>query len=701
MKFATLQKPGHAKPLPNAKRRIQRLSAQSPSVVFPIVQAKLRIGAPHDRFEQEADRVADEVIRTPEPDAGMLHSTPSRIPPHVVQRVCAACANGESESCAECDAEEAQEEEVVQYDEAARTAHSLLQRRADRLVSDVDPSDEAGMYVPAATHDELNRLMITRGTRLPPSIRASMEARFGCSFGTVSIQTSPAAARLSQQLGARAFTVGSHIFFGAGEFEPRTRRGQRLIAHELTHTLQQTGDPRLPARTMSASFRVQKAPLRGCTPQQTTEMNDAIVQANTDFNAAISLLQSEPQSQRVRDALWLTFRDTDALKATSVREILTTSRDSMPQMPIYCEQQADYGEECAKGAEGYHSRAVGLNIHLCMGTWPFRSVNARARTLIHEAVHHFDFIRDKGYFSETCEKTGETAALSMAQLYTNADSYACNAYLLSHESSATLRNRVDYYQREYRGETIQGIVQYPIGPVNVNSDYEHLPRFRVGFEGDEKFPHESKIPGAQFRWTIINAAGNVFPMGPPGQEGQFTDDFESWVPGETRQRLKSGPLGRAIIQCDIKIPGSNVGPFTVHHEIDLIALSAGWQETATCPFDKGSTEPDDLAMLELTRRVISSGILTGSGNFHVTFEGHASRVGSDEENMDLSVRRAQAVKDTLESWLASVSGDSGFQFNNDQFTIVGRGEEEARKAGKPENDDSPADRVVKIIIEIR
>lgn len=71
-----------------------------------------------------------------------------------------------------------------------------------------------------------------------------------------------------------------------------------------------------------------------------------------------------------------------------------------------------------------------------------------SETLIHRAVHHFNFIGDEGYFSET----GETAALSMAQFYTNADSYACNAYLLSYESAATLRPSRNDQEKEGRGQ---------------------------------------------------------------------------------------------------------------------------------------------------------------------------------------------------------------------------------------------------------
>ncbi|HEV2817327.1 MAG TPA: DUF4157 domain-containing protein [Allosphingosinicella sp.] len=77
------------------------------------------------------------------------------------------------------------------------------------------------------------------GQKLPPAVAGFMGRRFGADFGGVRIHTDARAAGLSDRLGARAFTYGSDIFFAAGQFRPETRDGRELIAHELTHTLQQ------------------------------------------------------------------------------------------------------------------------------------------------------------------------------------------------------------------------------------------------------------------------------------------------------------------------------------------------------------------------------------------------------------------------------------------------------------------------------
>ena len=66
-----------------------------------------------------------------------------------------------------------------------------------------------------------------------------MERRFGHDFGRIRIHTDPPAARAAAALGAEAFTVGHHIAFGRARFLPDTAHGKRLVAHELTHTIQQ------------------------------------------------------------------------------------------------------------------------------------------------------------------------------------------------------------------------------------------------------------------------------------------------------------------------------------------------------------------------------------------------------------------------------------------------------------------------------
>jgi len=79
------------------------------------------------------------------------------------------------------------------------------------------------------------------GAPLDPTARAFMEPRFGHDFSQVRVHTDTRAATVARSLDALAFTVGNDIAFAPGQYRPGSDEGRALLAHELTHTLQQTG----------------------------------------------------------------------------------------------------------------------------------------------------------------------------------------------------------------------------------------------------------------------------------------------------------------------------------------------------------------------------------------------------------------------------------------------------------------------------
>lgn len=114
-------------------------------------------------------------------------------------------------------------------------------------VSSSAPSQPASL--PSATS--------SGGSPLPSAVRSHMEPRFGTNFANVRVHTGEAAAQQSAALHADAFTIGQHIFFGKDKFQPQSARGRELIAHELTHTIQQGGSvQRKAAATESAPHDV-------------------------------------------------------------------------------------------------------------------------------------------------------------------------------------------------------------------------------------------------------------------------------------------------------------------------------------------------------------------------------------------------------------------------------------------------------------
>lgn len=99
---------------------------------------------------------------------------------------------------------------------------------------------DAATTTPAATQVATpTGVSLAGGVPLSAAVRGYMEPRFGADFGHVRIHNDHAAAEQSVQLGAHAFTVGHHVFFAEGRFQPESESGRELIAHELTHTIQQ------------------------------------------------------------------------------------------------------------------------------------------------------------------------------------------------------------------------------------------------------------------------------------------------------------------------------------------------------------------------------------------------------------------------------------------------------------------------------
>lgn len=174
----------------------------------PIIQAKLKISEPNDKYKQEADRVADQVMRMPDSSVNKTGSSTGTIQSlsqnsgvsDQVQRLCTEC----------------QAEELLQSKEATESNTSTVQ--------------------PSGIQDNL---VAGKGQPLPRGVRAFFEPRFGMAFNEVRIHTDRHAHSLARSVNAKAFTLGKNIVFNRGEYQPESYQGKQLIAHELTHFAQQ------------------------------------------------------------------------------------------------------------------------------------------------------------------------------------------------------------------------------------------------------------------------------------------------------------------------------------------------------------------------------------------------------------------------------------------------------------------------------
>lgn len=164
------------------------------------LQAKLAVSPPDDAFEQEADRVVESVMRIAEPASiGRARGA--------IQRKCAICED------------ETEEKIQTKREERARNWGSAN-----------------------AAPVSVEHVLSGSGAPLEPSLRDDMEQRFGHDFSRVRVHSGEAAEQSAREVNANAYTVGHNIVFGADRFAPRTHAGRRLIAHELTHVVQQRAD---------------------------------------------------------------------------------------------------------------------------------------------------------------------------------------------------------------------------------------------------------------------------------------------------------------------------------------------------------------------------------------------------------------------------------------------------------------------------
>ena len=136
--------------------------------------------------------------------------------------------------------EEEEEEDTLQT-KLSSTAEPLIQRQTEDEEEETLQAKGQGTTETIAT-DTIQRTLHSlkgSGQRLPTSVRSFFEPRFGVDFSHVRVHTDSTAARLSRQLNAEAFTYGRDIYFGEGRYNPSTASGKRLLAHELTHVMQQ------------------------------------------------------------------------------------------------------------------------------------------------------------------------------------------------------------------------------------------------------------------------------------------------------------------------------------------------------------------------------------------------------------------------------------------------------------------------------
>ncbi len=263
------------------------------------LQGKLRVGQPGDRYEQEAERMADTVMNKPEPQNLRIEGGPVQ-----TQQV-----HSTSEDDIHRQSEEQEEEEPVQLIHQT-DAEQYIQRQEQEEEEEEEPLQlsqeiDTGQYLqkqeqeeeelvqtkapdtsPDTGPDLQNQLAQSRGSgsSLSEHTSAFMESRFGTDFSDVKVHHDNQASEMSKALNAQAFTSGKDIYFGAGRYSPGTTSGDKLLAHELTHVVQQRSSSVAQGFSRSLS-------------RSSTEKNDVIYRQQ----AALSATEGKTTSKSAED----------------------------------------------------------------------------------------------------------------------------------------------------------------------------------------------------------------------------------------------------------------------------------------------------------------------------------------------------------------------------------------------------------------
>jgi len=264
-------------------------STSSDAFFKPTVQTKLAVGQAGDQYEQEADAAADRVVN------GTNSTSASKGASGDGKPVASGISSVQMKEIAPAEEEKAvqkkeEEKEPVQKKEEDKKEEPIQKKEEEEKPVQKKGNNDA---VSANVESRLSSRK-GKGSSLGGSLRNEMEKGFGADFGDVRIHNDSEAKAMAGEMGAQAFTQGNDIYFNEGKFNPESKAGKELLAHELTHTIQQEG--------LSENTIQQKG-------EEETETVPQIENTETEQNeekpGAVNALQpdgdtAEPQAKRRR-----------------------------------------------------------------------------------------------------------------------------------------------------------------------------------------------------------------------------------------------------------------------------------------------------------------------------------------------------------------------------------------------------------------
>ncbi|NQY05592.1 MAG: DUF4157 domain-containing protein [Flavobacteriaceae bacterium] len=251
----------------------------------PRIQKKLKMGQPGDKYEVEADQMADQVVNKGNGESVQRKEGEEEVqqkplaenvspliqkmegeeePVQAMEEEDEAVQSKEEEESVQAMEEEEsmqakEEEEAVQSKEEEESVQAMeeeeaVQSKEEESVQAMEEEEavqtKSNNTKPKNEGIENKLRKGSGGSKMDPETQAEMESGFGADFSNVNIHDDSEAAQMSQDIGAKAFTHGNDIYFNNGKYDPNSKEGKHLLAHELTHTIQQGSS----SSTLQADF---------------------------------------------------------------------------------------------------------------------------------------------------------------------------------------------------------------------------------------------------------------------------------------------------------------------------------------------------------------------------------------------------------------------------------------------------------------
>ena len=219
------------------------------------IQTKLSVGKPGDKYEKEADRMADSVVNHSKSKPLVQNKEISS----VQRESLASPQEDEKLGTAEQRMEEdklVQEKPMIQKEENPEEEEMMNMKEEPEEKEMINKQDEEEEETLQAKSDNSSQASAQnmpqqlksksgKGKSLSKNIKAEMESSFGTDFSDVNIHTDKEAVDMNKSLNAQAFTYGLDVFFNSGKYNPDSTKGKHLLAHELTHVVQQNASKKI------------------------------------------------------------------------------------------------------------------------------------------------------------------------------------------------------------------------------------------------------------------------------------------------------------------------------------------------------------------------------------------------------------------------------------------------------------------------